>query len=82
MTHHDEKVLQELLSLLLDRFEGALVLVRDKDGTATIVAGGSSEKGRDGEKYQELIDAAPSIIQLWHEEANIARVTARKGELN
>lgn len=82
MTKREERVLHELLSMLLDRYEGALILIRDHDGTAAVVAGGSNQCVEDGQRYRELIESAPDIIQNWHTEAILARVAEPKKEMN
>lgn len=66
-----QEYLNEALSDLLDHFSGALILVRDQNGGAIIVAGGSSTTGRDGDEYRELIQAAPGIIRAWRDEAEL-----------
>lgn len=69
--------LHRVLDDLLEKYPGALLLVRREDGTAVVLAAGSSRSGRPADndrEFSEVIRAAPELIRQWANEAIATRV--------
>lgn len=61
----DKAALQSILLALLERYEGVLIVVRDREGDAAVVSGGSSTQGLDDEAHRSFVNDLPAIIHVW-----------------